>query len=103
MIVTYSIAVMGINSTFSFAFLYPATWEAMGMKIDVAWTSSCFSAGVGSLASPLISGLIFDIRNSYDDVFYVVGGVSVLNALSFGLIPLLQHRGEKKEIYERLK
>lgn len=36
------------------------------------------------------SGAIYDIRHNYDDVFYVVGAVFVIDAVLFGGIVVLQ-------------
>jgi hypothetical protein len=43
---------------------------------------------VSSLSRP-IAGAIYDIRQLYDDVFYVVGALYVLDAIIFACIPAL--------------
>ena len=44
-----------------------------------------------------ISGFIYDFRKSYDDVFYVVGCLYIIDTVVFALIPILKKRRERRE------
>lgn len=80
--------------------MFPGSGEAMDMDLNEAWTISCSFCGIGALLGPLISGAIYDFTNSYDDVFYAVAAVSLLNALVFAGVPLT--KWIRKYHYERL-
>ena len=44
----------------------------------------------------LFTGAVYDYRKQYDDVFYVIGVIYVIDALLFSCIPLIQYlRGKK--------
>lgn len=83
--------------------MYAGSGEAMDMNMDIAWTATCFIAGVGSLISPLISGAVYDWRHSYSDVFYVVGAVCVVNFLVFVGIPFARRYRTKRLGYENIE
>lgn len=72
------------------------------MQADVAWTSYSFFAGLGSALSPLLSGALFDLRGSYDDVFYVAAAVAVLISLILFVIPFQKCLRKRKIEYDHL-
>lgn len=40
----------------------------------------------------MLTGVVYDIRNTYNDVFFVVGGIYFIDAAIFAAIPLIKHR-----------
>lgn len=44
----------------------------------------------------LFSGAVYDFRKQYDDVFYVIGCIYVVDAILFALIPILQNRRRRR-------
>ncbi|ESO07035.1 hypothetical protein HELRODRAFT_171077 [Helobdella robusta] len=84
MILAISLAMggfLGLNIVYTYA----ASRETTKLPIDIAWSYT-----------NLWSGFIYDINNSYTGVFFVVGGVYLLDTCIFGAIPLLQYRRELK-------
>ena len=94
---------MGVAATLSFGFINPSSVENMSMKVNISWTATCTSAGIGTLLSPLLSGVIYDFRQSYDDVFLAVGISSFFNGLIFIVIPVIDVCKKKQNNYETLK
>lgn len=75
-----------------FGYIGPSSMEVMSMNIKISWTATSISSGIGRLLSPLLSGAIYDFRQSYDDVFVVAGIVCIFNGLIFVAIPLIEKR-----------
>lgn len=40
----------------------------------------------------MLTGAVYDIRNTYNDVFFVVGGIYIIDAAIFAAIPLIKYR-----------
>ena len=72
------------------------------MPPDIGWTTSCFFAGIGTMISPILSGALFDISGSYDNVFYVLAAVCLVNGLVFLGIPLYKRCRKEKLEYENV-
>lgn len=79
---------LGLNIVYTYA----ASGEVTQLPIDVAWACTNLWSGIGILLGPFFSGVVFDINQSYTDVFLVVGGVYFADMLIFAAIPLLQYR-----------
>ena len=81
-------SVLGIVGILPFIYVYATSLEVMDMQADIAWTSCCFFAGIGSFLSPIISAALFDMNGSYDNAFYVTAAVLIVVSLILLGIPL---------------
>lgn len=95
--------VLGIVGILPFIYIYATSLEVMDMQADIAWTSCCFFAGIGSLLSPIISAALFDLNGSYDNAFYVTAAVLIVVSLILLGIPLPKCYRKRKLEYHRLK
>ncbi|XP_074641403.1 monocarboxylate transporter 13-like, partial [Tubulanus polymorphus] len=93
-------AFLGLNIVYTYA----ASGEVTNLPIDVAWSVTNLWSGIGILSGPLFSGLVYDMRRNYDDVFYVTGGVYTVGTIAFAIIPLLRRwrQGRGRFEYEDL-
>ncbi|ELT90070.1 hypothetical protein CAPTEDRAFT_218721 [Capitella teleta] len=78
-------------------YTYAASGEVTQLPIDIAWSFTNLWSGMGILVGPFFSGAIFDIRKSYDDVFFVVGALYMINTFIFALIPYFGWRRRRKQ------
>lgn len=101
--ILFIILVAGALIMLSFGYLSPSSIENMSMDFNTSWTATCIAAGVGGLVSPILSGAIYDLRQSYDDVFRVVGAVCFFNGLIFICIPVIDVFRKKKKNYDSLE
>jgi len=78
-------------------YTYAASGEVTELPIDIAWSFTNLWSGLGILMGPFFSGAIYDYRKSYDDVFYVVGALYVIDVVIFAAIPFVKRRRERME------
>lgn len=81
-------------------YTYAASGEVTELPIDIAWSFTNMWSGLGILFGPSFSGAIYDFRKSYDDVFYVVGVLYLIDAAFFAGVPFLKNRRLARERME---
>ncbi|XP_023931913.1 monocarboxylate transporter 13-like [Lingula anatina] len=91
---------MGVFLGLTIVYAYAASGEVTGLSLDVAWALTNMWSGFGILLGPFFSGLIYDLRHSYDDVFYVNGGIFAVDLFVFGAIAALQKYRQYKGQFE---
>ncbi|CAH1775326.1 unnamed protein product [Owenia fusiformis] len=91
-------SVMGAFLGLTIVYTYAASGEVTQLPIDVAWSHTNMWCGFGILLGPLFSGTIYDIRQSYDDVFYVIGTLYLLGTVIFGTIILIGRLRDKNKL-----
>ena len=84
---------LGLNIVYTYA----ASGEVTGLPIDVAWSFTNMWSGLGILVGPLFNGFVYDLKQSYADVFFVVGGIYLLDTLLFAGVPLIQARRDRSK------
>lgn len=95
---------MGVFLGLTIVYAYAASGEVTALPLDIAWAITNLWSGVGILIGPLFSGVIYDLRRSYDDVFYVNGGIFGLALIIYTAIIIIQkcRRGSYNIDYEDL-
>lgn len=61
-------------------------------------TVHCTSVNIPTMQYHVLSiGAVYDIRENYDDVFFVIGSIFIMSSLLFASIPLIQKHRERSE------
>ncbi|XP_064626333.1 monocarboxylate transporter 5-like [Lineus longissimus] len=91
---------MGVFLGLNIVYTYAASGEVTGLPIHIAWAATNVWSGMGILTGPLFSGMVYDLRHNYDDVFYVSGGVYAIDAVLFCAIPIVRRFRSGKAVSE---
>ena len=87
-------ALYGMAHGASFALLSPMVAGLFGLQSLGSILGMVLFAGTfGSLISPMLAGLIFDIMDSYQLVFLILVGFSVAGLILISLLRLISSRG----------
>ena len=116
-------SVMGGFLGLTIVYTYAASGEVTGLPIDIAWSFTNLWSGVGILVGPFFTGntsahvsevarnvtlcgcvatgAVYDIRQNYDDVFFVIGSIFVVASVIFGAIPFVKRHSEQRAAANR--
>ena len=71
---------------FAIVYTFAETAEVTRLPQDQAWGYTNTCSGVGLLLGPLLTGGVYDIRQSHDDVFYVTALIFLFQMLLYCLL-----------------